>query len=248
MLLVLTVVAGLGAALLPARSAARIKAQSIACLNNKHQLGLGWLTYAHDHNGQLVNAFDWVQGELSYAANNPVNTNVNLLLDGKLGPYVRVPAAYKCPADQSTAVEGSHVFPRVRTTAMNQMIRPATSRRGWTPSPPWRTYANISDIVYPPPANLWVFIDENPDSVNDGGFAVVMDRQKWGACWQDGPTTLHGGSATFSFADGHAEIRKWKDPQTLTMKVTYREEFPYSLLQPYNLDVQWLQDRTTAWQ
>ena len=107
---------------------------------------------------------------------------------------------------------------------------------------------NLSDIAYPSPANLWVLIDENPDSVNDGAFAVVMDRQKWGACWLDGPTTLHGGSASFSFADGHAEIRKWKDPQTLTMKVTYREEFPYSLLQPYNLDVQWLQDRTTAWQ
>jgi prepilin-type N-terminal cleavage/methylation domain-containing protein/prepilin-type processing-associated H-X9-DG protein len=248
LLLVLAVVAALGTVLLPARSAARIKAQSIACLNNKRQLGLGWLMYAHDHNGQLVGSFDWVLGELNYVANNAANTNINLLLNGKLGPYVKDPAAYKCPADQSTAVEGLQVMPRTRTTSMNQMIRPATARRGWTPSPPWRTYMNLSDIVYPSPANLWVLIDENPDSVNDGAFAVVMDRQKWGACWMDGPTTLHGGRAPLSFADGRAEIRKWKDPQTLTMKVTYREEFPYNLLQPYNLDVQWLQDRTTAWQ
>ena len=131
---------------------------------------------------------------------------------------------------------------------MNQMIRPATERRGWTPSPPWRTYASMADLAYPSPANLWVFIDENPDSVNDGAFAVVMSRQKWGACWEDGPTTLHGGRAPLSFADGHAEVRKWRDPQTLTMKVTYRTDFPYGLVQPYNLDVQWLQDRTTAWQ
>jgi prepilin-type N-terminal cleavage/methylation domain-containing protein/prepilin-type processing-associated H-X9-DG protein len=248
LLLVLGVVAVLATLLLSAQSAARINAQSISCLNTKRQLGLGWVIYAHDHNGKLAGAFDWVLGELSYAANNPYNTNSNLLLRGKLGPYVKEPAAYKCPADRSVAVEGSEVIPRIRTTAMNQMIRPATAGRGWTPSPPWRTYMNLSDIVYPSPANLWVLIDENPDSVNDGAFAVVMDRQKWGACWMDGPTTLHGGKASISFADGHAEIRKWKDPQTLTMKVTYREEFPYNLLQPYNLDVQWLQDRTTAWQ
>ena len=248
LLLVLAVVAVLGTALLPVQSAARIKAQSIACLNNKRQLGLGWVMYAHDHNGKLACSFDWVLGELSYVANNPYNTNINLLLDSKLGPYVKEPAAYKCPADQSTAIEGLHVVPRTRTTSMNQMIRPLSAQRGWTPSPPWRNYMNLSDIVYPSPANLWVFIDENPDSVNDGAFAVVMDRQKWGACWQDGPTTLHGGSASFSFADGHALVRNWKDPQTLAMRVTYREEFPYSLHQPYNLDVQWLQDRTTAWQ
>jgi len=248
LLLVIVVVAVLATLLLPARSAARIKAQSIACLNNKRQLGLGWVMYPHDQNGKLAGAFDWVLGKLNYRANNPDNTNINFLLDAKLGPYVKEPAVYKCPADQSTAVEGAQVFPRTRATSMNQMIRPAAAQRGWTPSPPWRTYMSLSDIVYPSPANLWVLIDENPDSVNDGAFAVVMDRQKWGACWQDGPTTLHGGSASFSFADGHADIRKWKDPQTLTMKVTYREEFPYSLLQPHNLDVQWLQDRTTAWQ
>ena len=93
-----------------------------------------------------------------------------------------------------------------------------------------------------------MLIDENPDSVNDGAFAVIMDRQKWAACWLDGPGALHGGSGSLSFADGHAEIRKWQDPQTLTLKVTYREEFPYNIVQPYNIDVQWVQDRTTAWQ
>jgi prepilin-type N-terminal cleavage/methylation domain-containing protein/prepilin-type processing-associated H-X9-DG protein len=248
LLLVLAVVAMLAAVLLSVQSNARIKAQSVACLNNKQMLCLSWAMYAQDHNGKLAGAFDWVLGELDYRADNPGNTNVNLLLTGKLGPYVKQPVIYKCPADQSTAIEGTQIFPRIRTTSMNQMIRPTPAARGWTASPPWRIYASITDIVYPSPANLWVLIDENPDSVNDAAFAVVLDRQKWGTCWQDGPNILHGGSASFSFADGHAELRKWKDPQTLTMKVTYRTEFPYGLVQPYNLDIQWIQDRTTAWQ
>jgi prepilin-type N-terminal cleavage/methylation domain-containing protein len=247
LLLVLAVVGMLAAVLMPAQSAARIRAQSVACLCNKQALGMAWAMYAHDHNGTLATAYDWVSGELDYRANNPFNTNVAALVHGQLGHYVRDPAAYKCPADQSTAVEGRQVLPRVRSTSMNQMIR-NRGRNGWTPSPPWRAYAGIPDVAYPSPAKLWVLIDENPDSVNDGAFAVVMDRQKWGACWQDGPTILHGGSASLSFADGRAEIRKWKDPKTLAMKVTYRTEFPYGLVQPFNLDIQWLQDRTTAWQ
>ena len=56
LLLVLVVVAVLAAVLLPARSAARIKAQSIACLSNKRQLGLGWVMYTHDQNGKLASS------------------------------------------------------------------------------------------------------------------------------------------------------------------------------------------------
>ena len=248
LVLVLAVVAVLVTVFLSAQSAARVRAQSVACLNNKRLLGSAWAMYAPDHNGKLADSFNWLGGELNYLADNPANTNINLLRAGELGPYVKQPAAYKCPADQSTAVEGTQTFPRVRTTAMNQMIRPAVNTNGWTASPPWKIYTTLADIVYPNPAKLWVLIDENPDSVNDASFAVVMDRQKWGACWQDGPNILHGGSASLSFADAHAEIRSWQDPQTLTMRVTYRTEFPYGLVQPYNLDVQWIQDRTTAWQ
>jgi prepilin-type N-terminal cleavage/methylation domain-containing protein/prepilin-type processing-associated H-X9-DG protein len=40
----------------------------------------------------------------------------------------------------------------------------------------------------------------------------------WGgsaAGWWDGPAAFHGSSATFSFADGHCEIHKWIDQNTL---------------------------------
>lgn len=248
LIVVLAVVALAGGVVTSTLATTRVRAQSATCLGNFQSLGAAWMLYAEGHNGNLTGAFDWVQGRLDYAADNPDNTNRNHLLNSRLSSLVRDPIAFKCPADRSTAKAGGLELPRVRSVAMNQMFRPASEREGWTSSPPWRNYVNSSDLVFPAPANLWVLVDENPDSVNDAAFAVVMDRQKWGACWQDGPSILHNGGGTLSFADGHAELRRWKDPQTLTMKVTYRVEFPYGRVQPYNLDVQWMQDRTTAWE
>jgi len=75
---------------------------------------------------------------------------------------------------------------------------------------------------------------------------VKMDLP--GAMWQDGPATYHGGGCGFTFADGHSEIKKWKDGRTTSgiMLVTYTRRFFYGTLQPNNDDIRWVQDRTTA--
>ncbi|MBP9900982.1 MAG: hypothetical protein V9H26_01505 [Verrucomicrobiota bacterium] len=85
-------------------------------------------------------------------------------------------------------------------------------------------------MIRPQPSNLWVFIDENPDSVNDAAYAVAMAQ----SLWQDGPSTYHGGGCGFSFADGHSEIKKWKDGRTLALKTTYRTSFSYGIYQANN--------------
>ena len=45
-------------------------------------------------------------------------------------------------------------------------------------------------MTLPTPVNLWVLIDESPDSINDAAFAV--DNQYTGAStrWQDGSGNL----------------------------------------------------------
>ena len=103
-------------------------------------------------------------------------------------------------------------------------------------------------MVHPAPCNLWVIIDENPDSVNDAAFAVKMDYQGRTAMWQDGPATYHGGGCGFTFGDGHSQIRKWKDGRTLSrpMVVTYAYTFPYGVVQPNNVDIAWLEERTSV--
>jgi prepilin-type processing-associated H-X9-DG protein len=161
---------------------------------------------------------------------------------------VKNPAVYKCPTDRSTSKFAGITYPRVRTISMSQMIRPKTQTDGHSTSPPWTIYSKYSDMIRPPPVNLWVFLDENPDSVNDAAFAVKMDLQGPSACWQDGPSILHNGGCGFSFADGHSEIRKWKDSRSVSrpMQTTYVGGFNFGLTQPNNPDIAWVQARTSA--
>ena len=96
-----------------------------------------------------------------------------------------------------------------------------------------------SDITSPLPANVWVIVDENPDSVNDAAFAVDMNDKYPNTVWQDTPANYHCGACGFAFADGHSEIHKWKDPRTIAWSGA-------GVYTPPNPDVTWLQERTSA--
>ena len=68
----------------------------------------------------------------------------------------------------------------------------------------YRQYIKQSDVLQP--SMTWVTIDEHPDSNNDGFFIVGINASAWG----DIPASSHCGGCGFSFADGHAEVHKWK--------------------------------------
>jgi hypothetical protein len=66
----------------------------------------------------------------------------------------------------------------------------------------------LSDIARPVPTELIVFLDEHPDSINDGWFATEVNNPTQRA---DLPAIYHGKAGGLGFADGHGAIHKWGD-------------------------------------
>ncbi|MGD0086440.1 MAG: prepilin-type N-terminal cleavage/methylation domain-containing protein [Verrucomicrobiota bacterium] len=81
---------------------------------------------------------------------------------------------------------------------------------------PWLTYGKLASFTRPGPSKTWVFIDENPYSINDGSMAVSAVATPGNTYVIDYPSGLHGGAGGLSFADGHSIVHKWEDPRTYT--------------------------------
>ncbi len=256
LLVVIAIIAILAALLLPALTIAKEKSRGLKCLSNNKQLGLAWLMYADDNNGVLVKnqpftagtiADCWVGGWLSFTANNPDNTNLTFLREGKLGAYVnRNVGVYKCPADTYTVRQGGVNQPRVRSNSMNGYCvgfgYGNTTVSAWGDSPNCRQYNRLSDILRPPPSDLWVFVDEHPDSINEG-FIIIgsRDPNRW---VNDLPASYHNRACGFGFADGHAEIHKWQEAQTCA-PVTQNSHGDYPAA-PNSRDLKWTLAHATA--
>ena len=105
----------------------------------------------------------------------------------------------------------------------------------------------MSDIRFPPPVKLWVFVDEHPDSINDGWLVNCVNCFNG---WTDLPGSYHDGACGFGFADGHGEIKKWQDKynpakQAGTVQPVIRN-MHNGFLANNTLDTTWTFERTSA--
>lgn len=255
LLVVIAIIAVLAGMLLPALGRAKAKANGIYCMNNTRQLTLAWLQFAMDHGDQLPGNIggdrahgthravaetltkSWVVGWMDFSPNNPDNTSTALLRDAQLGQYMgSAVTPYRCPGDK-VRVGGKA---RVRSLSANGYVGFETDG---IKSSGWRVFRKSSDIVTPSPSQLWAFIDERPDHLNDGFFVVLMDgfQPRNPRLWTIGnlPATFHGDAGGISFADGHSEIHRWRDPRTL------RPNAPLTPSQE-NKDIEWLMERSTS--
>jgi prepilin-type N-terminal cleavage/methylation domain-containing protein len=263
LLVVIAIIAILAAMLLPALAKAKTKAQGISCVNNMRQLCIAWMLYSGDNNERLAENPDgaggpptagesaqrlaWVAGWLT-KGNSPDNVNTEKLVGanyqafGSIGGYARNPGIYKCPSDKSV---DSQNRPRVRSTSMNAYVGAKDSggisgisdgvfKNGN------EHYTKSTEFIKRKPTDVIVFLDErvflnsDPD-INDGWFWSPTSAAAFRDMW----AISHGNNSTsLSFADGHSELKRWRDPKVIAAKI-------YSDLPPASADMTWMFEHVT---
>jgi prepilin-type N-terminal cleavage/methylation domain-containing protein len=212
LLVVIAIIAILAGMLLPALSKAKTKAQSINCLNNLKQLALAWIMYSGDYEDRLVlntlgttNA--WIGG---YVSGLPGATNLLDIIDGKLYPYNTSTEIYRCPTDArlpsylTAAMTGKR---RVRSYSMCGRMGGDDLETGWVLGLEYPMRKKMTDITTPSPSQAFVLIEESYETIDDGYFATKAPGTM---IWQNSPTVRHANASELSFADGHAEVWRWR--------------------------------------
>jgi prepilin-type N-terminal cleavage/methylation domain-containing protein/prepilin-type processing-associated H-X9-DG protein len=264
---VIAIIAILAAMLLPALNKAKHKALGIQCLSNHRQLTLAWLMYAQDVGDKLPfsasnnpndDPYAWVKGVMNFSGNNP--SNWNLEEDIKKSPLWfycgNSPGIFKCPAEKSTVTVQGRALPRVRSMAMSAWMGGFGDghgvgglKDGPMDSAVWKVYAKLNQILDPGPSRSIVFSDQREDQNGYPNLFFCMtgfpDQPQLTEFYGDLVPFYHAGSTSYSFADGHSEPRRWRDPRTLVPVTPNTIQGIGVLRSPNNQDLIWLQERAT---
>jgi prepilin-type N-terminal cleavage/methylation domain-containing protein len=233
LLVVISIIALLMAILLPALARARELGKRAVCLSNLKQLTLAWLTYTEANNDKMVNGAPISPAPATLAACLACPTGENCgafaptptsssttdphlyelpwignaygatddcckkcaITTGALWRYVNDFKIYRCPTGNRgemityTALDAVNGLPRTDTQAAGVWLKNRNQIK--------RTATQL------------VYIDEG--KVTPDSYAVNYNSP----LWFDPPHVRHSGGDTFSFADNHVEIWKWKSKKTV---------------------------------
>jgi prepilin-type N-terminal cleavage/methylation domain-containing protein len=228
LLIVIATLGILAALLLPVLDKARARAQRARCSSNLRQLTIAWNSYFQENNGRLAetyqtnNPYAWVQGNMKNPHEAP---DYSLIRKGTLFPYSRDVGIYHCPTDNGY---GDKPITPVRSYSINCFMGardpdlppiPSTAL-GYVPF-----FAKDSDLRRP--SELWVLIDEDERSIDDGFFVVDPTGQKW----FDVPAnsaSRHVNTFALAFADGHCAT--WRNRDFGSSDFTTSHETPAASL------------------
>jgi len=259
LLVVIAIIAILMAILMPALQIAREQARGIACMSNQKTMGLAYVMYADENDSGICGGMaryaptngvpPWVMPPLAYQASGSfsqkpsgsvtLDERYNGLREGALFPYINEVGAYHCPGDSrlrqgtSNGRELQHLL--FRSYSLPDFLR-ATER-----TDPKR----LTDFANP--ASKMLFVEEIYDapSVNhnvDGWSYNPGTNALW-----DPLGVFHSNSATFSFMDGHAALKKWSDKRTVIYFQSRSEAASMGFgkntsFNPVNEDLIWLDE------
>jgi prepilin-type N-terminal cleavage/methylation domain-containing protein/prepilin-type processing-associated H-X9-DG protein len=165
------------------------------------------------------------------AGGSPDAGNIDLIRNPKtclLAPYEGDNTAmFQCPADPricpykgtDPGLKGTNIRV-VRSCSMNQGVGTNPYKAGgkaavdgpWldgnhthTANKPYATFGKDADFNQVGPSQIWVFVDDDPWTINDAAMAVVANSPDT----VDYCSPMHDNACGFAFADGHAEVHKW---------------------------------------
>jgi prepilin-type N-terminal cleavage/methylation domain-containing protein len=243
LLVVIAIIAILAALLLPALAKAKQKALAATCLNNHKQLALSWIMYADDNQEILVNMNNFdnanIPGQLQhpwryqppttyYSTTLPVvppkgtmdNQTYAIFLmqecvrQGAFGPYIKNANAIHCPGDMRYRRPVGNGFAYGSVAGVTGL-----NGQTWDQHPTQPEILTKRTQVLHPSQKL-LFVEENDPRDENWGTWVMDVYGSPANYWQgtvilDSPAVFHINASSFSWADGHATLRRWLDGATI---------------------------------
>ena len=245
LLVVIAIIAILAAILLPVLQAAKERSLAANDMSNKRQLQISCNMYVGDNNDYFpfnpdqsstsLGTPPWVAGVMDWTASSD-NTNAALLVNSASSALASVSATttvdlslpcrrfFKPEYPERFGMElpraecGDGCGDRWRWNHGGNGLKPPSSLSDYNLDSRGMFYATrMNQLRNPGPSDSWVFTDEHPDSIDDGILYIIPyygTETAYGS-FTELPSFLHNNSDGISFADGHAEIHKWRDPRTM---------------------------------
>src|SRR5580704_1220278 len=219
LLVVIAIIAILAAMLLPALASAKNKARATQCLSNMKQLQMCYQMYVGDNNDQLpLNGGtsapgpgggngglpnSWIQ------ANAQSDEPVPWIPNGVLWQYNKSLPLYVCPAlTRLVSLGPDNVHPTPTMTFQARTVSINYPLGGFTAANPTgggilangvrglAKYSQIGTAPNPTVDKMFVFVDENEYSVDDGDFATAVVGGPNDGTWWNLPGSRHNKGTT----------------------------------------------------
>jgi prepilin-type processing-associated H-X9-DG protein/prepilin-type N-terminal cleavage/methylation domain-containing protein len=209
LLVVIAIIAILMAVLMPALNLVREQGKRAVCLSHLRQLTLAWILYADENDDKLVNGNanaphdpgswkdHWVGRDWQDGNNRKsVEEQIIAIRGGALFPYAKNVKLYRCPVAYVGEIRTYSVVDAMNCAGPAGMVL-------------------TKKMQIKRPGERCVFIDDS-GATSVHGWTVRYEMN----AWHDEPPLRHGDGANFSFADGHSDYWKWKNPETRTFNPT----------------------------
>jgi prepilin-type N-terminal cleavage/methylation domain-containing protein len=219
LLVVIAIIAILASMLLPVLGKAKARADGVNCMSQLKQLQICYTMYADDNNDLLVHNYATSTASIgdSWVLGNPkVDVSTTNIENGLLFKYNKSVKIYRCPADTAMTTATPTMgnpnpvgVPRNRSYSMFYLL-------GADPATTPAAITKMSAIVNPPPSRESVFWEEDARSMDNGAIGIYgTSTGTWD--WWNLPSSYHSRGCELSFADGHAELWKWRGTSVLAL-------------------------------